>query len=169
MKCRALLDQTAGGGCLHIAILQSLAILLNLSEYPGIRGGCATDHYRVTFSRGYHGARVFRAADVSISDHRNLDCIFNRGNPLPACVAAVALLASAGMERNCAQAAVFGNFRQLDADNLFVIPAGAELDGKWNFYRRTHRFENSSNTRQVAQQAGSAITFHDLFRRTAQV
>src|SRR4051795_1537892 len=95
----------------HVRSSQSFAILLNLTEDPGIRGSGAADHYGIASSGGDHGARVFRTANVAIPNYRDFDRVFYSGDPLPASIATVALFARASMERNCAQAAVFGNFR----------------------------------------------------------
>ena len=65
---------------------------------------------------------LHRAPDVGgimkaafrIGDHRNLHCIFNRGDPFPPGVAAVSLLAGAGMERDGIQSAILCQLRQFD-------------------------------------------------------
>src|SRR5262249_45311326 len=93
---------------------QPLAVLLNLAENPGIRGSAAADHYGMASCGCYHGTGIFGRADIAVSDDGNLDRVLHRPNPLPASIAAVALLASAGVESDRREAAVLRHLRQLD-------------------------------------------------------
>ena len=73
------------------------------------------------------------------------------------------------MQCDRAQAAVFGHLGQLHADNIFVVPAGAELYREWNLDGCAHRFEDFADRGQIAQQAGAAIALDHLLRRAAEV
>src|ERR1700688_3799107 len=125
------------------------AVLLNLPKNPRIGRRGSPNHYRVASGRGHHGASVLRSANISVSNYRNLHRVFDRGNPLPSRGSAVTLLARARVQRDRAQSAVLSDFRQLDANNLIVIPTGTELHRKRNLYRGAYGFENPSNARQV--------------------
>ena len=59
--------------------------------------------------------------------------------------------------------------RQFHADNLFVIPSGAELYGEGNLHRRAHRLKNLADGWQITQQSRAAIALDDFFRRAAQI
>ncbi len=83
-------------------------VLLNLPKNPRIRGGHPANHHGVASGLGDHGAGVFGRTNVAVADHRNLDRLLYGSDPFPASVSAVALLASTGVERDRAQAAVFG-------------------------------------------------------------
>src|SRR5213080_4972631 len=102
-----------------MAILQGFTILLNLTEDPGIRWGGSADHHGVASRGGHHGACVFRTAYIAISDHRNVHRVLYCGYPFPPSGATVALFARTSVQRHRAEPAILGNFRQLDADNLF--------------------------------------------------
>src|SRR6202042_1581442 len=58
---------------------------------------------------------------------------------------------------------------QLHAHDFFIAPPGAKLDRKWNRHRSSNRLEDFSDGRQVAKQARTAVTLHDLLRRAAKV
>src|SRR5207244_7748977 len=75
----------------------SCAVLLDLAENPGIGRCRAADHDRITSGLGDHGAGVFRRADIAVADHGNFYRILDGGDPIPAGLAAVALLASASV------------------------------------------------------------------------
>src|SRR3984957_10806804 len=93
----------------------SRAALLDLPEDPGIRGRGSSDHHRVATSLRDHGAGVLRRADIAIADDGDLHRVFDRGNPLPARVAAVTLLTRARMERNGCEATGFRHAGQFHA------------------------------------------------------
>src|SRR5215469_5454929 len=118
---------------------------------------------------GYHGAGIFGRADIAVPDDRNLDRLLHRPNPFPASIAAVALLASAGMESYRREPAALRHLRQLDTDDLLIIPAGPELHGERNAHRGANRLEDFSDTWQITQQAGPAIALDHLFCGTAQI
>ena len=151
------------------AIAATLRILRDLAEDPRIRRSGAADHHSITVGLCHHGAGVFRHADVAIADHRNLHCLLDRANPVPARLTAVTLFACTGVQRNRAQATIFRHFRQFDADNLLIIPSRAEFDGKRNLHCRAHRFKNTPYPGQVAQQPRATVALDNLFRRAAQV
>jgi len=82
--------------------------LFDLAEDPWIRWRHTSYHYGVAAGLGYYGAGVFGRADVAVADHGNLDGLLDGGDPFPAGVSAVALLAGAGVEGNGSEAATFG-------------------------------------------------------------
>jgi len=73
------------------------------------------------------------------------------------------------MQRDRVQAGLFGKSRQVDADNMVIIPAHAELHGEGNRHRRTHRFENLSDQWQIAQQTAPAVARYYALCRAAEV
>src|SRR5213082_1478882 len=73
------------------------------------------------------------------------------GNPIPACLAAVALLTGASVQRDCAQATVLGHLGQLDADDLVVIPPRAEFYCERDFHRCADSLENFADRGQITQ------------------
>src|SRR6185437_16735769 len=83
----------------------SFAILLDLAEDPWIRRCHAADHRCVAASLRNHGAGIFGRANVAVSDDGNFYGIFHRGDPFPAGLAAITLLAGAGVESDRAKAA----------------------------------------------------------------
>src|SRR5205085_181640 len=140
--CRALFDRRGKDARLSTrcvskavhAVIRSpssapIAILLNLSEDPGIRRRRSADHDGIAAGGRDHRARVFWRANVAIANDGNFDCIFDCRNPFPARVSAVTLLSRAGVQRYRAESAIFGDLCQLYADDLFVVPSGTELYG----------------------------------------
>src|SRR5207237_772798 len=109
-----------------------LVVLRNLLEDPRVRRGGATDHDGVASGLRDHGCRVLGSADVAVADHGNLDCLLHRGDPLPTCVAAVSLLASARVQSDCLQSAIFRELSEFDADDLIIVPTEAELHREWD-------------------------------------
>src|SRR4051812_31667252 len=83
------------------------AVLLDLAENPRVAWGGAADHNGVAASLRDHGAGIFGRADIAIADDGNLHGVFNGGDPFPASVPAVSLLAGAGVEGDGGQAAAF--------------------------------------------------------------
>ena len=73
------------------------------------------------------------------------------------------------MERDGRETAVFGEAREVDADDVVVVPAHAELDGKRDGDGGAYSTEDALDGRQVAQQAGAAIAANDALGRTAKV
>src|SRR5580704_12535930 len=106
---RAVLDWTADGGRRHKVILHRRAVLFDLAENPGIRRRHAADHDCIASSLRDHGAGVLRRADVAIADHRNLYRILDGGDPFPASLTAITHLASAGVQSDRGQTAIFGH------------------------------------------------------------
>ncbi len=113
-------------------------VLRDLAEDPWIGGRGAADHHGVAAGLGDQGAGVFGGADVAIADDGDADGVFDLGDVVPAGLAGVALLAGAGVERDGVEAAVFGELRERDADDVVVVPAEAELDGERNCNRGAH-------------------------------
>jgi hypothetical protein len=112
---------------------------------------------------------VLGRAYVAVADHRDRDGVLHRGDPLPARVAGVALLAGAAMQRDGVQAAVLGDLRQLHADDVGVVPAEPELHGEGNRDGLADPLEDDLDERQVAQQTGAAVAVHDALGRAAEV
>jgi hypothetical protein len=108
-------------------------------------------------------------ADVAVSDDWNLDGLLDGGDPFPARVAAVALLAGASVQSNRAQAAALGDVSQFHADDFVVVPSGAEFHGEGDFHGGAHRFKNPADQWQIAQQAGAAVALHDFLRRASKI
>jgi len=84
-------------------------------------------------------------------------------------VAAVTLLARAGVQRDRAEPTGLSHLGKFDADDVVVVPTGAEFYGEGNLHGRTHRFENLADHRKVAQQARSAVALDYFFRRATEV
>ena len=91
------------------------------------------------------------------------------GDVLPAGLAGVAVLAGAGVEGDGVEAAVFGQLGEFDADDVFVVPAHAELDGEGNGDGGADGLEDALDLRQVAQEAGAAVAGDDALGRAAEV
>ena len=144
-------------------------ILRDLAEDPRIRRGRAADHDRIAVGLGHHAHGVFGRVDIAVSDDRDAHGSFHFGDARPIGLAAVALLARAGMQREGSHAAIFGQARQADRDELLVVPAGAELDGERNGNGRAHLAQQPLHQGQVAQQAGAAVAFHHFVHRAAEV
>src|ERR1700733_11928837 len=134
--------------CIDLA--EARAILLDLSENPRVRRRCAADHHRIATCLRDHGAGVFWAANVPVADYRNLHRVFDGGNPLPAGLTAVSHLAGAGVQGDSREPATLGHARKFYADDLFVVPAGAELYREGNFHHGADRFENFADSRKIA-------------------
>ena len=137
----------------RLIVAASVGKLANLAEDPGIGRGGTADHHGITLCLRHHGDRIFRRANIAVADHRNLHGVFHRSNPFPASVAAVSLLACAGVESYRIQAAIFSHARQLNGDDVAIIPAQAEFHREWNLHGRAHRFKDRTDHRQVFQQA----------------
>ena len=144
-------------------------VLRDLAEDPGVRGRGAADHHGVAAGLGDHRGRVFRRADVSVADHRNVHGLFYRGDPFPASLAGVGLFAGAGVQGHGIQPLGFRHARQLHADDLRIVPTQAELDGEGNRDRLAHCAEDFADPRQVAQQARAAVTAHHALGGAAEV
>ena len=130
------------------SILHPRAILLNLSKDPRVRRRRAPNHDCIAAGLRDHGACVLGRANVAVANHRDLHSIFYRGNPLPA---GLAVFASARVQCDCRQPAGFRHASQLHADDLVVIPSGAKLHREGNLHRGTHRFEDATDCRKIAQ------------------
>src|SRR5207302_3290387 len=130
------------------------------TENPGIRWRSPSDHDRVATGLCCHGNGIFGSADVAVSYYGNRNRVLYSGYIFPASVAAVALFASAGVQRNSIEPAILGELRQFHADDLRVRPPHAELHRKRNPHGSAHRLKNSLNLRQIAQQSRAAIAFH---------
>jgi len=83
---------------------------------------------------------------------------FYRGNPFPACIAAVSLFRACGA---CSatpfrpqSAAILARGTQT---MFFVVPAKTEFHGKRNLHGGTHSFKDRAYHRQVFEQAGTAV------------
>src|SRR5579864_1585744 len=96
---QALRTRSGEGARPDVAYAEPLAILLNLPEYPRICRRCSPYHDRVTPGFCDHRARIFRSANVTVANHRNFYRLLHRGNPLPARVSAISLLASPRMQQ----------------------------------------------------------------------
>src|SRR5215813_8997815 len=100
-----LLDQHLEIGADHLVAIElaraivaaGFGVLANLAEDPRIGGRGAADHHCVASRLCDHGYRVFGRADIAVADYRDTNRVFHRGNPVPARVDAVSLLARAGM------------------------------------------------------------------------
>ena len=73
------------------------------------------------------------------------------------------------MQGDGVEAAVLGEAREVDADDVVVVPAHAELDGEGDGDGGANRAEDALDGRQVAQQAGAAIAANDALGRAAEV
>ena len=91
------------------------------------------------------------------------------GDPLPARLSAVALLAGAGVEGDGGESAFFGHLRELDVDDFLVVPSGAKLDGEGNLHGGADGLEDVADERQIAQQAGASVAGDDLAGGAAEV
>src|SRR5215472_1666451 len=117
------------------------AVFFDLPEDPWVGRSHAADHDGVAAGLGDHGAGVFWSTDVAVADHGNLHGVFDGRDPFPAGLAAVTLFAGAGVERDGGEPAAFGHACEFDADDLVLIPSGAEFHGEGNFHRGTDGFE----------------------------
>ena len=144
-------------------------VLRNLAKDPGVGRRGAADHHAVAASFGHHRRRSLRSADVAVADHRNLHRLLHAGDPLPARLPAIALFARAGMQRHGVQPLGFGHARQLQANNVGVVPAQAELHRERNLHRLAHGLENLFDPRQIAQQARAAVGADDLLGGAAEI
>ena len=104
----------------------------DLAEDPRVRWRGAADHHSIAAGGVDHRGGVLRRADVAVADDRNLHGILHSGDVLPASLAGVAVLARAGVQGDGVEAAVLGQLRELDADDVLVVPAHAELHGEGN-------------------------------------
>ncbi len=93
-------------------------VLLNLAEDPGIGTGAAADHDGVAVGFADHADGVFGRDDIAVADHGDLDGGFDFGDAGPIGLAGVALLAGAGMQGDGLEAAILGEFRHGDGDQL---------------------------------------------------
>src|SRR5947207_4415124 len=150
-------------------IASGIAVLANLAEDPGIGSGGASNHHAIATGLRDHGGCVFRSTDITIADHRDLDRSLDGGDPFPAGVAAIALLAGAGMHGYGVQAAVFGHAGQLHADNVVVVPSQAELHGEGDLHSGTHFFKDAADHRQVFEQTRAAIALDHALSWTSKV
>ena len=98
-----------------------------------------------------------------------LTASFDGGDVLPAGLAGVAVLAGAGVEGAGVEAAVFGHLREVDADDVLVVPAHAELDGEGDGDCAANRLEDDLDLREVAQEAGAAVAGDDAFGWTTEI
>src|SRR5882724_9375552 len=105
-------------------------VLRDLAKDPRIGGSGTTDHDGVAAGSGDHGGGIFRGANISVADDGKLDRVLDGCNVLPAGLAAVAVLAGAGVEGHSLKATVFCHLCEFDADDVLVVPSHAELDGK---------------------------------------
>jgi hypothetical protein len=62
----------------------------------------------------------------------------------------------------------FGHARDIDGDDVLVVPPGAHFDGQGDADRGTHAAEDDFELAEVAQQTG-ASALDDFFRGAAQV
>src|SRR6185312_13104925 len=105
-------------------------VLSDLAEDPGIGGGGAADHNSVAASLVDEGGGVFGRAHVSVADNGDGNCVLYGGDPLPARLTGVALLAGAGMQGDGSKAGLLRDAGQLHANDVVVVPAEANLDGE---------------------------------------
>ena len=101
-------------------------VLRDLAEDPGIGGRGAADHDGVAVGGVDHGGGVLGSADVAVADDGDAHGVLDGGDVLPAGLAGVAVLAGAGVQGDGVEAAVLGEARELDADDLLrrSIPCG---------------------------------------------
>ncbi len=142
---------------------------MNLAEDPRVRGGGAADHDAVAAGVLEHAHGVFGAEDVAVAHYGNRDGLLEGGDQVPVGVPGVALRASAAVQRDALQADVFGDAADLAADDVVVVPAGAELAGERDRDGAAHLAEDLRNQGQVAQQTGAAVALDDLLHRAAEV
>ena len=145
------------------------SVLGNLAEDPGIGSGGAADHDRVASGLRNHRAGVLGCADIAVADDRNFDRLLDGRDPLPARIAAIALLARAGVQGDATKPTGFREFREFHADNFLVVPAGAELHRKGDLYGGANSFKDFSDGGKIAQQARPAVALDDLLRRTTEI
>ena len=144
-------------------------VLGDLAEDPRVRGSGAADHDGIAVGRVDHGGGVFGGADVAVADYRDIDCVLYCGYVLPAGLSCVAVLAGAGVEGYGVEAAVFGHLREVDADDVLVVPAHAELDGEGDGDRAANGLEDGLDLREVAQEAGAAVAGDDTLCGTTEI
>ena len=73
------------------------------------------------------------------------------------------------MEGNGGESAIFGELRKFGVDQFLVVPSRAELAGEGNADSRAHLAENGFDQRQIAEQSGTAVAFHDFINGAAEV
>src|SRR5262249_53116582 len=112
---------------------------------------------------------VFRRANVAVANDRKLYGGLDCGNPFPARIPTITLLARARVHGDGIQTTVFGHAREVHADNVVVVPAEAKLYGERNLHGCADGFKDAANDRQIFQQAGAAIAFDYSFGRTSEV
>lgn len=144
-------------------------VLGDLAEDPWIRGSGAADHDGVAVGGVDHGGGVFGGADVSITDDRDVYGVLDGGDVLPAGLAGVAVFAGAGVEGAGVEAAVFGHLREVDADDVLVVPAHAELYGERDGDRAADGLEDALDLREIAQEAGATVAGDDALGGAAEV
>src|SRR5579864_5127671 len=152
-----------------LVVAAALRVLLDLPEDPRIRRRCAPDHHRIASRLRDDGGGIFRRADVTVADDRYLHRLLDGCDPLPARVAAVALLARPRMQRYRLQSALFSQLRQLYANDLLIVPPRAELHRERYLYRRARLLKDLPDARQVAQQSRAAVALDDTLSWAAQV
>ena len=89
--------------------------------------------------------------------------------PIPLRLPAVTLLPRARVQRNRVQPLGLRHSRQFDADNLFLVPAHAELYGEGNCDRLAHGAKDLADLGQVAQQSRAAVAANHALGRASQV
>src|ERR1035441_10247826 len=74
-----------------------------------------------------------------------------------------------GVQGDGVEAAILGQAGEVDADDVVVIPAHAELDGEGDGDGGANRAKDALDGRQGAQQAGAALAANDALGRAAKV
>ena len=127
-------------------------VLGNLAKDPWIRRCCAANHHGVA-ARGFdHRGCIFRRADVAVADDGQPDGVLHRRNPLPSGFAGVALLTRPSMQSDGVQPAIFCELRQLDTDDVGVVPAHPKLDREGDRDCSADLLKDHLDQRQIAQQ-----------------
>src|SRR5580704_622405 len=155
-------------GLRRCVVSATRGILLHLTENPGIGGGGSADHYGVAAGFADHALGVLGRVDVPIADDGNLHRLFYRGNDSPVGGTGVPLQPRARVHRDAFNTNAFRHFGDLDGDDGVLVPSGAKLDSERNFDGGANGFENFSEERKIAQQAGAA-TLNDFLGGTAEI
>jgi len=116
-----------------------------------------------------HADGVFGRQDVAVTDDRNFHGGFDRGDAGPVGFAGIALFAGARVEGDGLEAAILGHAGHFDHYEFFIIPARPELAGERDRDGFADSPQDRFDERQIAQQAGAAVAFHDFVHGTAEV
>ena len=98
-----------------------------------------------------------------------LTAAFTSAMRRPIGLAAITLLAGAGMQRDGLQAAIFRQPRHLHGDQFAIVPAGAVFQSERNVDGGAHLAQEPFDQRQIAEQTGAAVALHYFIHGAAEI